>query len=85
MDEKQTKTTEPTAAELSVHDLEGVTGAGIMMNAEGAFEVIDDTNGSVIATFWSLQDADAYATENGYDLSRLSWQELAELRAGDNC
>lgn len=85
MDEKQAQATEPTATELTMHDLDGVTGAGIMMNAEGAFEVIDDTNGNVIATFWSLQDADAYATENGYDLSRLSWQELAELRAGDDC
>lgn len=69
--------------EISDQQLDNITAAGIFLNGAGMWEVINDSDGSVVDSFGSLEEARRHAAEDGWDPYVLAWQELEVLRAGD--
>ena len=68
-------------AKLTEDELKKVNG-GYLFEGDGVngVEVIDDHNGSVLATFSTLDEALVYCDEHGISHDYLYWYELAELR-----
>lgn len=71
-------------AELNDNELSGVNGGFLFENDNGAWEVISDTNGDVLAVFDDYDDADEFAFDHGISQVPVGWWKVNELRCGTN-
>ena len=88
---KECKTMEEVSAfaaeegiELPDEMLDEVAGGYIFYNADRVnrrWDVINDSNGNVIASVFHEQDAKNLASANGHSQKELSWDELSRLRS----
>ena len=69
--------------ELTDDQLEGISGGYLFQNEKDEWEVIDDGNGEVLASFSTDLKASTYAKSIGMSTKAIDWEDLASLRGLD--